>query len=78
MASIRQPALWSYSAVCSPTDVVGFIKHHHCLLGELLGDQPCNLRVQQVGVVEDDHVSLLHLRRRRSAWLTPRESGLED
>ena len=60
--------------MCSPTDVVGFIEHHHCLLGELLGDQRCDLGVQQVGVVEDHHVSLFQLWR-RIARVAPQESG---
>lgn len=41
------------------TNVVSLIKHDDCLLCEISGDHLGNLWVQHVGVVEDNHISLL-------------------
>ena len=49
------------ASMCVFTYVVGLVKHHHRLLGEVLGDHVCNLGVQHVRVVEHHDVGLLEL-----------------
>ncbi len=69
---LKFPKLWKqicfqFLMRCSScillTYVMSFIKHNHRFLGQLLGDEISNLRIQEVVITVDDDVGMVYLQR---------------